>query len=112
MPLPEPAATTIRPAVERSVALLEHASGTFFINSACGACHAQNVTDFAVSAARRAGLRVNEVAATQRANGAAAVFGATATRLLERFDPPGSPDIGLYALGGTGGRRLPARSRD
>ena len=50
--LPEPAATTLRPAVERSVALLERASGTFFVNSACGACHAQNVTDFAVAAAR------------------------------------------------------------
>ena len=94
------------------MALLERASGTFFINSACVACHAQNVTDFAVAAARRAGLRVNDVAATQRANGAAAVFGATASRLLERFDPPGSPDIVLYALGGTGRRRLPARSRD
>jgi ankyrin repeat protein len=112
-PLPEPAATTIRPAVERSVALLEHASGTFFINSACLACHAQSVTDLAVSAARRAGLRVNEVAATQRASGAAAVFGATATRILERFDPPGSPGVGLYALVGLAAAGYPPdRSTD
>jgi ankyrin repeat protein len=97
--VPDPAPTTTRPAVERGVALLERASGTFFLNSACGACHAQNVTDFAVSAARSAGVPVNNTAATQRANGAAAAFGATATRLLERFDGP-SLDIALYTLGG------------
>jgi ankyrin repeat protein len=96
-PLPEPAPTAIRPAVERSVALLERASGAFFVNSACGACHAQNVTDFAVSAARSAGVPVNAAAAAQRANGAAAAFGATAPRLLERFDGP-NVDILLYTL--------------
>ena len=96
--LPEPAPTSLRPAVERSIALLERASGTFFVNSACGACHAQNVTDFAVAAARTAGVPVNDTAATQRANGAAAAFGATATRLLERFDGP-TVDILLYTLG-------------
>jgi ankyrin repeat protein len=96
--VPEPAATTARPAVERSIALLERGSGTFFVNGACGACHAQNVTDYAVAAARRAGVGVDDTAASQRANGAAAAFGATASRLLERFDGP-NVDILLYTLG-------------
>jgi hypothetical protein len=95
--LPEAAATTLRPAIERSVALLEKSSGQFFVSGACGSCHAQNVTDFAVAAARRAGISVNAGAAAQRANGAAAAFGATAPRLLERFDGP-SVDIMLYTL--------------
>jgi hypothetical protein len=104
--VPAAAPTTIGPAVERGVALLERASGTFFSNGACGACHAQNVTDFAVSAARRAGVRVNDSAAAQRASGAAAAFGATATRLLERFDGP-SIDILLYTLGGLAAAAYP-----
>jgi hypothetical protein len=84
-------------AVERGVALLERASGAFFVNGACGACHAQNVTDFAVASARPRGIRVNQEAGAQRANGAAAAFAATASGLLERVDGP-AVDIQLYTL--------------
>jgi ankyrin repeat protein len=105
--IPEPAPTALRPALERAVTLLERSSGTFFVNSACGACHAQNITDFAVKAARTSGVRVDDAGAAQRASGAAAAFGATATRLFERFDGP-SVDILLYALGGLAAAGHPA----
>lgn len=97
--IPEPAPTTLRPAIERSIALLERSSGTFFVNGACGACHAQNITDVAVAAARSVGIRVDDPASAQRSAGAAAAFAATASRLLERFDGP-TMDILLYTLGG------------
>lgn len=97
--LPEAAPTTIRPAIERSVALLERSSGAFFVNSACGACHAQNITDVAIGAARTAGLPVNNAGSAQRSAGASAAFAATATRLLERFDGP-TVDILLYTMAG------------
>ena len=97
--IPPAAPTAVRPAVERSIALLEKSSGTFFVNSACGACHAQNVTDMAVGAARSAGLPVDTKGAAQRSAGASAAFAATATRLLERFDGP-ALDILMYTLSG------------
>jgi ankyrin repeat protein len=105
VPPPEPA--ELRPAVERGVALLERSSGTFFNRGGCGACHAQNVTDIAVAAARKGGVRINEAAATQRAAGASALFAATATRLYERFDGP-SIDILLYTLAGLAALGHPA----
>ncbi len=98
-PSASPAPVAHRVAVDRSVALLERATGNFFVNGACGACHAQNVTDFATMAARKRGVHISDEGAAQRAAGAAAAFGATATRLLERQDPP-AVDILLYTLGG------------
>jgi len=96
---PDPAPTTLSRSVARGVGLLERMSGTFFVNGACGACHAQNITDIATMAARKRGVRIDEPAAAQRAGGASAAFSATATRLLERFDGP-ALDILLYTLAG------------
>jgi ankyrin repeat protein len=102
----------LEPAVERGVSILERSSGSFFVNGACGACHAQNVTDFAVMAAKAGGFAINDTAAAQRAGGAAAAFGATASRLLERFDGP-AVDILLYTMGGFAAAGYPAdRSTD
>ena len=105
--IPPPAPVAHRQAIERSVSLLERASGTFFVNSACGACHAQNVTDFATMAARKRGVRISDEGAAQRANGAAATFAAIAPRLLEREDGP-VVDIPLYTLGGLAAGDYPA----
>jgi ankyrin repeat protein len=95
--LPSAAPTGARAAIERSVPLMEQSSGTFFKNGACGACHAQNITDIAVMRAKAAGVRIDEAAATQRASGAAAQFSSTAPRFLERQDGP-TVDIPLYTL--------------
>lgn len=110
--IPDPAPTAAKPAVSRSVALLERSSGTFFLNGACGACHAQNVTDFATMSARKHGLPIDDAAAAQRAAGAAGAFGSTASGLLERVDGP-AVDIQLYTLGGfAAGAYPPDRATD
>jgi ankyrin repeat protein len=105
--VPAAAPTEARPAIERGVALLERSSGSFFTNGGCGSCHSQNITDIAVAAARKGGLPINEAAAAQRAAGASATFGATATRLYERFDGP-VVDILLYTLAGLAAMGHPA----
>lgn len=105
--VPPPAPVSHRLAAERGVALLERATGTFFVNSACGACHAQNVTDFATMAARAHGVRISDEGAAQRANGTSAAFESIAARLFEREDGP-VVDIPLYTLGGLAAGRHPA----
>jgi hypothetical protein len=84
-------------AVQRGVAVLERTAGTFFQRGACGACHAQNVTDIALMAAKRRGINVETAGAMQRAGGAAAQFGSLASQLLERMDGP-VVDIFSYTL--------------
>jgi ankyrin repeat protein len=110
--VPGPMPTERRAAVDRSLALMERSTRSFFTNAACGSCHAQNVTDFATAAARSHGFRIDETSASQRTAGASAAFASTANALLERFDPP-AVDILLYTLGGfaAGGMR-PDRATD
>jgi hypothetical protein len=110
--IPDPAPTTVKPAVSRGMQLLERSTGAFFLNGACGACHAQNVTDFAVMSARKHGIAINDAAAAQRAAGAAGAFGSTASGLLERVDGP-AIDIQLYTLGAfAAGAYPPDRATD
>jgi ankyrin repeat protein len=95
--VPAPAPAAAHDSVRRGVAVLERTSATFLERGACGACHAQNVTDIAVMAAKRRGVDVDTKNALQRAGGAAAQFGALATQLVERIDGP-VVDIFSYAL--------------
>ena len=105
--IPDAAPLPNRPSIQRATALLERASNTFFANGACGACHAQNITDITVAAVRKAGIPVNDAAAGQRTAGASGAFAATATRLYERFDGP-ALDILLYTLAGFAAADHPA----
>jgi ankyrin repeat protein len=95
--LPAASPVAAHEAVQRGITVLERTSGTFFERGACGACHAQNVTDIAVMAAKRRGLSVDTTTAAQRAGGAAAQFGSLASQLLERMDGP-VVDILTYTL--------------
>ena len=52
----------LRQSVEKSVALLQRTSGTFFKEGGCVACHAQDLTAMAVQAARPSGIRIDEAA--------------------------------------------------
>ncbi len=97
-PAVEFAPVALRPAVERSIALLEKTSGQFFKNGGCASCHHQNITDVAVSAARARGMAVNEAAVLDRQKLNRAFFGSAGPSLLERIDTPGTPDPPLYAL--------------
>jgi ankyrin repeat protein len=55
-------------AVERSIALLQRSSVEFFKQSGCVGCHHQDVTAFAVRAARTAGIPLDEAVARERVN--------------------------------------------
>jgi hypothetical protein len=91
-------APSAQKAVERSVALLEASAGQFFVNSGCFACHAQAATDFAVSAARARGIQVNEKAAHDRLQQVTALLNPAGPMLMERLEPPGSPDTLVYVM--------------
>src|SRR5439155_20612368 len=56
----------LRPAVERSLALLEKTSADYFAKGGCPACHAQQITDVVATAARAKGLRVDPDEALNR----------------------------------------------
>jgi N-acyl-D-amino-acid deacylase len=73
-----------RLAVQRSVELLETASATFFNRSGCFACHAQVSADFAVSAARKKGIPVDEQAAWERLQQSTSGLVAAGPAIMER----------------------------
>jgi ankyrin repeat protein len=90
----------LRPAVERGVALLEKTSAKFLVEGGCVSCHAQNLTDVAVNVARTHGARVDEKALAERKGSVKGFLGPAAPALLERADPPGSPDTSMYLMTG------------
>jgi ankyrin repeat protein len=92
------APTGLKPAVERSLVLLEKTSNEFFVNGGCVSCHAQNVTDIAVTVARAKGLPVDGKAWEDRQKMIRSFFVSAGPGLLERMDVPGSPDVQLYSL--------------
>jgi hypothetical protein len=73
-----------RQAVQRSVELFEDASATFFQHSGCFACHAQPAADFAISAARRKGIPVDEQAAWKRLQQSTSGLTAAGPAIMER----------------------------
>jgi ankyrin repeat protein len=87
----------IRAAVTRGVTITERVSAGFLASGGCASCHAQNITDVAVAEAKRAGVRVDEAAANERARGSSAQFGSLASRFLEREDGPAAVIL-MYAL--------------
>src|SRR5258706_4866617 len=92
--------TDVKAAVERSIALLEKASAKFLVEGGCVGCHAQNVTDIAVNAARSHGARIDEGALAERKSSVKGFLGPAGPALLERADPPGSPDTLIYLMTG------------
>jgi ankyrin repeat protein len=87
-----------RAAVEKSLALLQRTSSSFFQEGGCVSCHAQNLTGIAVAAARANGLRVDESAAAADLKTVRLQWTSFEQPLLQRMDPPGSPDTTLYSL--------------
>ena len=85
-------------AVQKSLALLEKTNGQFFLSGGCTSCHHQNITEVLASIARARGIRVDEKATADRQKLNRAFFDAAGPSLLERLDPPGTPDVPLYAM--------------
>ncbi len=98
--LPASSAPTpkIKPALERSLALIEKSSWDFFATSGCVSCHAQSMTDMAAAEARAKGVRVDEKAAQQRMKMVEAIY--PPEPLLERMDPAGAEEQLAYPLAG------------
>jgi ankyrin repeat protein len=77
-----------RPAVAKSIDLLQRATGSFFKEGGCGACHSQNLTSIAVNAAWANHIPVNEAAKAGELKGAQLGLAAFEQPLLQRGDPP------------------------
>ena len=96
-----------RQAVEKSVAVLQRTTGTFFVEGGCAACHAQNLTAMAVDAARTAGLAVDLTASATYLQQSKGFWGAQDQTLLIRMDPPGGSDMLDYGIAQFLADRLP-----
>jgi ankyrin repeat protein len=87
----------LRNAVQKSVGLLETSSKTFFKESGCVSCHAQNITMVATAAACRKGIHFDQSAQSDIIRATRLQFAAFGYGMLERLDPP-AVDILTYAL--------------
>lgn len=100
IPVGDAAPADLKPAVQRSIALLEKAADGFSKEGGCIGCHAQNMTDLAAGLARSKGLAVDTKAQEERWKLAKSSFGPLAPLLLERMDLAGVPEIVAYSLNG------------
>lgn len=85
-------------AVEKSVALLQRSSGTFFKEGGCVACHAQNLVATATSVARANGIQTDAADAAQQLKGLSFFWTSQDQPLLQRMDLPAGIDIPIYSL--------------
>jgi ankyrin repeat protein len=85
--LPTPAA-----AISRSVDLLQRSSAQFFRESGCVGCHHQPATSMALSAARRAGIKVNEAAAREMGEALRLGWGVSEDDMLQGIHRGGGSD--------------------
>ena len=95
----------LKPAVARTLALIEKSSWDFFAASGCVSCHAQSMTDWAVGHARLKGLSVDEKAAAERVKMLKAVY--PPEPLLERIDAAGAMEQLAYPLVGLAANGYP-----
>ncbi len=96
--LASPPIAELRPAIERTVSLIEKSSAQFFAVSGCVSCHAQSMTDLAVAEARAKGLAIDEKAAEERFKMLKAIY--PPEPFYERFDAAGAQEQLAYPLAG------------
>lgn len=99
----EGAPETVKPAADRqvpelkealgkSIGLLQRVNANFMNTGGCFSCHGQNLTAMAVNAARASGVRVDEAVAAGQVKSIRLRLASLEQPLLQRGDPPGSPD--------------------
>jgi hypothetical protein len=103
----EAAAMDARRAAERSIALLETASASFFRNGGCVACHHSYMATFACGLATTHGIRVDQTAAAERLKQIKSEWGFLQDELLQRFDVDGGPEQVAFALFGLSSIKYP-----
>jgi hypothetical protein len=104
-----PAGTrSAREAVEKATALLQTAGTEFFTQSGCVGCHHQPSALMATSAARRAGVKVNDGAAKGHVKMAEGQTMALQQLLVERLDTGGAQDPWISLLMAMNAEQYPA----
>ncbi len=103
---PKPASSA-KAAVERSLPLLQRADVTFLQKSGCVSCHNNSLTAMAVSAARKAGISVNEQIARKQREGVGAFIEMWRERSLQGMGVPGDSNTVDYLLIGLAAESYP-----
>ncbi|MFO0810341.1 MAG: ankyrin repeat domain-containing protein [Gemmataceae bacterium] len=103
---PKPAASP-RAAVERALPLLQRADVTFFRKAGCVSCHHNALTAMTVSAARKAGIPVDERAARNQRRDIGAYAEVWRERALQGSGIPGDSDTVGYILAGLAAEEYP-----
>lgn len=94
---PKPAASP-RAAVERALPLLQQTDVTFLRKAGCVSCHHNSLTAMTVSAARKAGIPVDERAARSQRDDIGKYADIWRERALQGHGIPGGPDTISYLL--------------
>jgi hypothetical protein len=85
-------------AAEKSLALLQKTSGTFFAEGGCVSCHAQNLADMAANVARANGLRVDEAASAEQLKATKLQWASADQILIQGISVPGTMDTVMYSV--------------
>jgi len=104
---PEPEATNLRAAIQKSIDLLQKSGPIFVKNGACTSCHHQSLPAMAISVARQKGFRIDESVAREQVRASAAFLNARRERYLQLIDPGGAADTVSYTLLGMAAENYP-----
>jgi ankyrin repeat protein len=96
----------LKPAIQKTIGLVEKSSWEFFAASGCVSCHAQSMTDWATGEARAKGLHVDEKASAERVKMLQSIY--PPEPLLERMDAAGAMEQLAYPLVGLAANNYPA----
>jgi ankyrin repeat protein len=97
----------LRAAAQKSLALLQKTSNSFFLTGGCSSCHAQAITAMAVEVGHRRGIAVDEAATLAQMPILKGQWSSAMDSLILRQDPPGGSDtidFALFALAAAGYR--------
>ncbi len=90
--------TPLKQALGRSAALMESASGTFFVEGGCASCHSHNLPAAASQALRAAGFTVSDEAASRGSKEMRVAFNAAEQILLQQIPIPGGIDTMQFGM--------------
>jgi ankyrin repeat protein len=111
LPILQPKArlpAVVRGSIQSATALLERSANEFFKQSGCVGCHHQPMAVLAISAARSAGLPVDEPSAQGLVKMIESDLTGSQETLPQRFDPGGLADGEGYVLQALAAARYPA----
>lgn len=113
MPAPPPPSRTLAPngpraAMEQGMGLVGKASGDFFKEGGCVACHHQAMAIRAWAAMHKAGVTADETPAKQYAMGLMAARPMLEPNALQMVGPPGDTDSILYVMTAAADAKAPA----